>query len=62
MTTDALADGESEVVKCPSCDDPLERVSRSALMRTLIGSKRYYCWFCHRGYLYFLGHLFPPRR
>ena len=45
--------------KCPACDEPLDRVGRAALMRVLIGSKRYYCRHCFRGYLNFLGYLIP---
>jgi hypothetical protein len=47
------------VPNCPACDEPLERVGRAALMRVLIGSKRYYCRHCFRGYLSFLGYLLP---
>lgn len=59
---EALAVNDGGGVKCPSCADRMERISRSALMRALIGSKRYYCWYCHQAYLYFLGYLFPRRR
>lgn len=47
------------VPNCPACDEPLERMRRAKLMRILVGSKRYYCWHCFRGYLYFLGYLLP---
>ena len=56
-----LANDQRAVVKCPACEDPLDRIGRTVLMRALIGSKRYYCWFCHQGYLSFLGRLLPPR-
>jgi transposase-like protein len=59
---ETLAVSERGVVKCPACEDRMERISRSAFMRALIGSKRYYCWYCHQAYLYFLGYLFPRRR
>lgn len=61
MTAGSLAEGASNVVKCPTCDDPLERIKRSALMRAVIGSRRYYCRFCYREYFCVLGHLFQSR-
>lgn len=59
---ETLALDESGVVKCPACEERMERIRRSALMRVLIGSKRYYCRYCDKAYLYFLGYLFPRRR
>jgi hypothetical protein len=47
------------VPKCPACAETLERTGRTALMRILIGSRRYYCWNCRRGFLYFLGYQIP---
>jgi len=61
MTTLALADEKSGVLKCPACENSLERISRTAFMRVLIGSKRYYCWHCHQEYLYFLRNYFSLR-
>lgn len=47
------------VPKCPACAESMERTGRTSLMRILIGSKRYYCWNCCRGYLRFLGLSIP---
>jgi len=61
MTTFPLADEDADVLNCPACEHTLERTNRTLFMRLLIGSKRYYCWSCHREYLYFLGYLFMLR-
>ena len=53
---ETLADAKSVMPKCPVCDDPMERIARTVLMRALIGSKRYYCRFCRQDYLRLLGH------
>lgn len=59
MTTLLPAEEDAGVLKCPACEHTLERTSRTRFMRLLIGSKRYYCWSCHREYLYFLGYFLP---
>lgn len=47
-----------ETPKCLECEEPMERIHRTLLMRALIGSKRYYCRYCRRSYLQFSGRLF----
>jgi transposase-like protein len=59
MTTFPMADEEASMLKCPTCEHTLERTNRTRLMRLLFGSKRYYCWSCHRDYLYLLGYFIP---
>ena len=58
MTTFAPVDEETGIPKCPACKRSMERTPRTLFMRFLIGSKRYYCWSCHREYLYFLRSFF----
>ena len=59
MASPALAYKKKGVPNCPACGELMERTPRSLVMRVLIGSKRYYCWNCFRGYLRFLGYLLP---
>ena len=59
MTSPARNYEKSTEPVCPACDEHMERLRRRAVMRILIGSKYYYCWHCHRGYLRFLGTLIP---
>ena len=59
MSALPLADDDAGVLKCPACKHTLERNNRTLFMRLLLGSKRYYCWSCHRDYLRFLGYFFP---
>ena len=49
---------DSSVRKCPVCKSDMRRISRTPVMRFLIGSKRYYCDFCQLKYLHFLGRFF----
>ena len=49
----------NDVRECPACRNAMRRLSRTVLMRALIGSKLYGCGHCHREYLYFLGYFIP---
>lgn len=49
----------SRMQKCPQCDDAMERIRRTFLMRALTGSKRYYCRHCRSKYLCFRGYILP---
>jgi len=51
----------NDVRECPACKNDMHRMSRSALMRVLFGSKLYGCRHCGRDYLYFLGMFIPIR-
>jgi transposase-like protein len=62
VNTETPGDAIGSVVKCPTCGDAMERIDRTVFMRALIGSKRYYCRFCHKKYLYFRRRFFPLRR
>ena len=46
------------IKKCPECDDTLERIDRTFLMRIFAGSKRYQCPVCKRTYFFYFERLF----